>query len=360
MKEQPLIPITQSQLLDTPSLWFVLTNKCNLRCRYCYEDTGDASLTEETAVRFLDCVIAERKSIELSSEILEIIFFGGEPTINKPTLIAILEFIRRNQIVCVPRLVTNGLISDDILYRLIDEDVYFQISYDGPASSQRVTVSGEDSSPMVFETIKKIVSRDAHLLVRFTFHSGNLGNMLSAIDFAENHGIRNLAFNAIAIEGQALKNHLQPPGSDEFVDHFMKAYEKAQKKGIRISNVALSFPERIKYTNRHHCLILLPDGQLTTSIKYTSSSSEQAKNTIIGNYDVKQGIQLDFDKMRQINTTFQANRLRTCAGCEIYSKCMGFERFTANAFNEDITLSEQLRCERMRLLIRAMQNKRLP
>jgi len=124
MNEQPLIPITKSQLLDTPSLWFVLTNKCNLRCKYCYEETGDASLTEEMAVGFLDCFIAERTNIELSSEILEIILFGGEPTINTSTLISIntstlisiLEFIRSNRIVCVPRLVTNGLKAGQIYF----------------------------------------------------------------------------------------------------------------------------------------------------------------------------------------------------------------------------------------------------
>lgn len=69
------------------SLVVLTTMACNLRCPYCYElEQLDNSrhMTEETAEKFLHYVKAQVKTRPI--EELEVIYFGGEPLMNKKVL----------------------------------------------------------------------------------------------------------------------------------------------------------------------------------------------------------------------------------------------------------------------------------
>lgn len=76
------------------SMCLHISHDCNLRCRYCFAGTGDfgtgkrSMLTEETGRKAIDWLIAGSGS----RRNLDIDFFGGEPLINWPVVVALTHY----------------------------------------------------------------------------------------------------------------------------------------------------------------------------------------------------------------------------------------------------------------------------
>lgn len=80
------------------------TNRCNLACRHCYRDAGEASkqeLTTEEALRLIDGIAAAGFKI--------MIFSGGEPLM-RPDILELVEYAARRGL--RPVLGTNGTLID--------------------------------------------------------------------------------------------------------------------------------------------------------------------------------------------------------------------------------------------------------
>ncbi|MCK4259325.1 MAG: radical SAM protein [Halanaerobiales bacterium] len=105
---------------------FMLTRRCNSKCRYCYlnaqEESTEKELELEKIYMFLECYKQNRgKSIQ---------FTGGEPLLY-PHIEEVLRYA--NKLGLWVTLFTNGLLlDDDIFIRIKDNVNHFVISLDGP------------------------------------------------------------------------------------------------------------------------------------------------------------------------------------------------------------------------------------
>lgn len=102
-----------------------LTNRCNLRCRYCYAAPGQADMTPETALRAIELLATERNC--------GIIFFGGEPLLAREliaTVIAECERAGPNRFHY--KMTTNGTLLDpDFLDQADANHLGIAVSHDG-------------------------------------------------------------------------------------------------------------------------------------------------------------------------------------------------------------------------------------
>ena len=76
---------------DTPEVnaaYFVLTEQCNLRCTYCYEQHGTKRMTLEVAKAGVDLLFKTKHNN------VSVTFFGGEPTLEWKLIIEIVEYIK--------------------------------------------------------------------------------------------------------------------------------------------------------------------------------------------------------------------------------------------------------------------------
>ncbi len=131
---------SQADLLDRTtnkflSLIILPTEKCNLRCIYCYEGHHGATMAPETA-RSIGRLIEARVARGL--ERLEIQFFGGEPLVAWPVVASIVSqavsVARGNGVAFNGGMTTNAtLLTTDRAHYLVERGFsFYQITLDGP------------------------------------------------------------------------------------------------------------------------------------------------------------------------------------------------------------------------------------
>ncbi len=158
-----LTPVMQIKLRQPPITYMSLlvTQSCNLRCVYCYEDKKSARMNDATAFRAVDWLI--KKSEAMRS--LNIIFFGGEPLLNFPLIEAVVDYAKdaakKSDKYVSFTLITNGtLLDDEINLFLQKHQIRVTISFDGLKElqdSQRPFASGSGSYDRVIPKIKNLL-----------------------------------------------------------------------------------------------------------------------------------------------------------------------------------------------------------
>lgn len=122
--------------------YFILTENCNLRCTYCFENgTRDTSkvMSEETAYKAVDFLYDE--AVKNGDKEIKITFFGGEPSLHPELMTSIIHYAES---ICKdtnvrPRysIITNGTIYNDKIEAFLEEwykasgTIDIQLSIDG-------------------------------------------------------------------------------------------------------------------------------------------------------------------------------------------------------------------------------------
>jgi len=198
---------TQAESLVAPSqsgerphkYTLCFTQRCNLACPYCYIHKTGAVMSQETAHKVVDFIF--RHSRRAAG--LEIGFFGGEPLLEFGTLQSITRLIQDHPAYDPARvrlsLTTNGTIfSDAIIQFLLEHDIKFCISCDGPPEIQntfRHTKEGAGSSSLVEGTIRQAISALPVVLVNAVFHPRTFRRLPETVDYFAGLGVRHLYLN---------------------------------------------------------------------------------------------------------------------------------------------------------------------
>ena len=148
------------------SMCLMVAHDCNLRCKYCFADTGDFGgdrqlMTNEVGEAAVEYIISHsglRKHCEVD-------FFGGEPLVNMPVVRHITEYIRRREKEtgkCFKlTLTTNGLLlNDENIKFLNDNNVSLVLSLDGRKEvhdRMRPDAGGNGTYDRVIKNFKKAV-----------------------------------------------------------------------------------------------------------------------------------------------------------------------------------------------------------
>jgi len=137
-RKPPVMPQPDPGIAPLSTLVLEVAQDCNLRCTYCYAEGGSygatpcllAAATARQAVRYLLDHSGEREHVTL-------IFFGGEPLLNMPTVrAAVAEAISRGHKSGKKihfSLTTNGtLLTPEIVRFLHQNRISVAVSMDGP------------------------------------------------------------------------------------------------------------------------------------------------------------------------------------------------------------------------------------
>lgn len=123
-KEEQNICIEKNGL-DTVT--FLVTNRCNAKCKYCYETPGNKSMTVDAADKALN-VLKEK-----CNKIRKVSFFGGEPLLNVEIIRYIVNQMEELFEIEYFELTTNAtLMSLSVIDFLCKHKFKVIISFDGP------------------------------------------------------------------------------------------------------------------------------------------------------------------------------------------------------------------------------------
>ncbi|MCL2087781.1 MAG: thioether cross-link-forming SCIFF peptide maturase [Oscillospiraceae bacterium] len=211
-----------------------VAHDCNLRCEYCFADTGGfggernvmSSLTAQKAVDFLIENSGER-------EILEIDFFGGEPLMAWDTVRTTVEYARSLEKKCGKRfnftLTTNGLLLDDEKSEFINREMSnIVLSLDGRKQINdlmRKTKNRASSYDIILPKYKRLVEGRTKpgrtdYFIRGTFTKHNL-------DFCEDVlAIAREGFTEISLEPAVVNENLPFSLTRQDIPRIKDEYER--------------------------------------------------------------------------------------------------------------------------------------
>ena len=133
----------------------LITDACNMKCKYCYETQQSTFMTIQTARDVVEWGLQRKKK-----EWIVFDLFGGEPLLNFDVVKELYASYKGRKDLSF-HLFTNGTIWKDELIEMIQDKNYFsvQISIDGGSitqNAQRPLQDGRDSFATVLDTCKKL------------------------------------------------------------------------------------------------------------------------------------------------------------------------------------------------------------
>ena len=196
----------QNGMRTINTLYFYLTEGCNLACRHCwmgprFDATGNHYPT--LPVELFETAIREAKPLGLSGVKLT----GGEPLLH-PHFIRLLEIVRREELRLT--IETNGLLCTPEIAAEIAKspDRFVSVSIDGADAATHEWVRGV---PGAFEAarqaVRNLVSVGIRPQVIFTVMQRNAGQVDTMVRMVEELGAASLKFNVVQPTARGEKLH---------------------------------------------------------------------------------------------------------------------------------------------------------
>ena len=338
------------------SLCLHIAHDCNLRCKYCFADTGDFThgrklMSFETGKAAIDFLMKKSGKIEN----LEIDFFGGEPMLNFGVVKQLVEYGRETEKKFNKNirftLTTNGTLLDDDSMEFINEHISnVVLSADGRKNvndKMRYYVDGSGTYDVILPNYKKLIeNRDKDYYIRGTYTRANLNFAADVLHFADE------GFDQISVEPVVLDNNDELSLREEDLPILFAEYEK----------LALEMIERYKngqVFNFFHFMIDLDAGPcLYKRCKGCGSGSEYVAITpegdiypchqFVGYTEYMMGNVHTGEFNRKIQNSFSDNNIATmeeCKTCWVKYFCGGGCAANNYKFHKDTTKPYKLACE---------------
>ncbi|RPH52519.1 MAG: radical SAM protein [Desulfobacteraceae bacterium] len=196
MKEKKTVSFSKN---STNIFFHILTN-CNLSCRHCYinkKQHGKKTLPLETINAWLDAFVGK-------SEIANVIFLGGEPTLH-PDLSLAIKHAKKTGFKSVT-IDTNGYLFNGILSKIEPGEVdYISFSLDGASKRTNDMLRGKGSHDKCILGIKEAVSKGFKTSLIYTVSSANIDELGMIEDLLFDLGVGRFFIQVIGIRGRTAK-----------------------------------------------------------------------------------------------------------------------------------------------------------
>ncbi len=196
------------------SLSIHITDKCNLSCLHCYNESSPSSLKELSFEKIKELIECFKK---LGGESLTLT--GGDPLLH-PHFQEILKMTKRFKHVSV---LTNGTNIDSNFAKLLNESgARIQISLDGSTAQINDRIRGKGAFKKIgrgIEYLKKNGAGDK-IVISATAMRQNIRNVPAIIELAEGMGIKNFRCLPLRREGCADKNRDEISSGIDIDDYY--------------------------------------------------------------------------------------------------------------------------------------------
>lgn len=315
-------------IAEEPSITFITTKKCSMRCIYCSVRAGESSndLSFEKAKLLIDQVCSSSQKINK----LHIIFFGGEPTLSIKFIKDIINYISNKKILANYSLSTNGVLNKNTIDFLKTNKFVINLSFDGLSNIQnylRPLADGGKSYNIVANTIQEFVKKRILFKVRATIIDDSIDQMLSFLKKLHNLGVKAVHFEPINICGRASEGNknLKLPDLFHYIKEYKRCIDFAAKNNMEIVNGVY---DNLFSPNNDYCssasgqkLILTPDGLITRCYEVQEKGTGEENCFIIGQIQKNKFI-IDKKKEAKLNDIIAQNR-SYCENCFAKYICSG-------------------------------------
>ncbi len=320
---------------------FFLTTKCNLRCKYCYNQEEREKMTEQV----LPLHIA-KAGVDLffnTNPSRHIRFYGpGEPTQAFSLMKDITEYARSKAgDKLTTELQTNGCFSKSVKQWILNNLNIVWISFDGEPQIHdqfRPLKNKMPSSPIIEENVKWLIENkgNKNLMVgaRMTVTDLTIDRQCETIDYFESLGIKYIWNDPVfPTVGECPVNQCDSINDyhfdiDKYADKYIEAYLYAKRKGIFYGSFLTC---NFDGTCKTHCRACTPTPHFTTD-GYISACDlvtfgENPKHMscfVYGKWNEQyQKFDIDNSKVKKLQERTTDNMIH-CLNCSVKEHCGGY------------------------------------
>ncbi|MDO8803718.1 MAG: radical SAM protein [Elusimicrobiota bacterium] len=351
---KPEVPEASARLTD---LTLNITSDCNLRCIYCWNDTGKYSnegfekkktapgaeadclppMSVETAARAVDLLV----EMSQGEKQLVVDFYGGEPLKNLPALLGTVEYCKalekKKKIRFHFLLATNGtLLTPELAEKLLGFGVQIAVSVDGPGrihDRNRPFHDGKGSFAAIAENLGKMRPATRRRLVGRTTVTPYYTDMVALYN-----NLKSMGFERVEIfETEDACHRITPERESVFFQKeqdFRRMFREYELLAGKYSEEAVSgaldygktffnrffkLMQRLYYNNQVIGGCPAAQGQIAVSSDgeiFPCTSFIGIKAFSLGN--VRSGVNRE-KYLSLLKKT--EKRFRECASCRIFSVC---------------------------------------
>ena len=318
------------------TIQLVVSNNCNFKCKYCFEnkiycsearekyqqDVNNKMMSPADAIEYIQLVIDMIKGQD--SDALHIQFFGGEPLTNKEAIIAVLEHFEKGLQYGIDlsySIVTNGSLVDiNIANYFKRYNVGVIISFDNPKTTDRNMKSGKNSIEKVMESLEILKKNNNHVAFNSVLSQHTIQYFdTSIIDCALDYHISEVG---IVLD---LDPHFYTQDTiGEISDKLIAIYQYGLERGILVSGYWMSTYQAV-----------LDFMAMKKGFKTCSGTGSQFSIEPNGKVFSCKGSSAYFGDIRHIkellnNKTYRLyakrsiNNSSKCKACDIEGFCSGF------------------------------------
>ena len=337
----------------------LMTNKCQLRCTYCYAAAGEASgevLDPNLGCAAIDYVC--RTAAEDGRDQFEVsLHGGGEPTRAWASLKACVEHARTRELPAEISLTSNGIWSRRQLDWITENLDGVTISVDGAPETQdrqRPFATGRGSSPMVLRTLAELDRREFPCAIRITA-AAPWDQLPGNVRFlCENTACRSIHVEPAFNTTRGGRPSPRPADCEAFADAFLKAFliagtagRQLDYSGARVGSVATTF-----CSAPYDALIVSTQGVLVTCYEVTGPDHPLTAISTIGG--VADGVvRVDADRRGRLHSMLSERR-QQCRDCWCYWTCAGDCYARAFGAGDQGHLHHGPRCDMNRSITRSL------
>jgi uncharacterized protein len=309
-----------------------INNKCNLKCRYCYDGANGSAnkKNKKIDIEFVKCGITDYFNNYSSREIR--FFANGEPTLELDLIKEIREFALSMDKNSTFELQTNGFFSKSVAEWIGDNIDIVWVSYDGLPEAQdyyRPVMSGESSSLVVENNIKLLASKSLTLGCRATIGKKNIDKQVEMIDFLGSLGVKAVMSDpmfASVEDCNSVFSNNESPSLMKYAKEFLKAREHAEHKRMFYGSIlSVNFDEK----TMHACRACIPyphltiDGYVSACDMATDINNKGMSSLIYGKYDKRKNKIIYNKEVTQKISLRTAPNMKLCQDCEVLYNCAG-------------------------------------
>lgn len=318
-----------SQLPFTPTTAVLLfTNRCNLRCTYCYADAGihqARDLPYAIATRAIDYVCQQAQNQGLKKFRLDF-HGGGEPTVMWEKLKACTEYARHQPIASTLSLTSNATWRPQVRDWIMNNIDDLSLSIDGSPATQnrnRPFADGSESNTIVASNLKALDIANKKYGVRITATPPWEHLYADVLYLCENYSCKEIqvepAFNTE-------RGELGMPNQyacELFTQAFLSAYDCAKSHGRRLSfsGARIGTSTTTFCQAPYNALIVTPEGDITTCFEIERPSHPLFSISHIGEIN-RDAIKINLPQRTLLHNLIRA-RQQFCNECLCKSSCAG-------------------------------------
>jgi uncharacterized protein len=325
----PAPPPSPSTSYHQTTAVLLLTNRCNLRCTYCYARGGEGAaqtLSLELGRAAIDQVHDNAR--ELGQARFEVTFHGGgEPLQAWETLQALTAYARGKELPCRVSMVSNGICTAGQRSWLLHNLNSCSISFDGQQETQdrqRPFASGQGSFKAVMRTLETLDKNKFSYGIRMTATAPWQGRLAEDVRFiCEETGCPAMQVEPAFNTRRGVHQGPTDEESEAFSEAFMEAFEVAARAGRQLTYSGAR-PWLITHsfcTAPRGALIVNPAGSLVACYEVADGDHPLAELSTLGCVAGSR-VSMDQDAQNALWSYLDNKRAR-CRDCFCYWHCAG-------------------------------------